>query len=84
VAGKTGTVHKPSKDGGYADDRYISVFAGLAPASKPRLVCVVIIDEPKGEQYYGGEVAAPVFSRIMAESLRLLNVAPDDLLPSKG
>ena len=84
VAGKTGTVHKPSKDGGYADDVYAAVFAGMAPASKPRLVCVVIIDNPKGEQYYGGEVAAPVFSRIMAESLRLLNVAPDNLMPLKG
>jgi cell division protein FtsI (penicillin-binding protein 3) len=81
VAGKTGTVHKPSKDGGYDDDVYAAVFAGMAPASKPRLVCVVIIDNPKGQQYYGGEVAAPVFSRIMAESLRLLNVAPDNLLP---
>jgi len=84
VAGKTGTVHKPSKDGGYADDVYAAVFAGMAPASKPRLVCVVIIDDPKGEQYYGGEVAAPVFSRIMAESLRLLNVAPDNLMPLQG
>jgi cell division protein FtsI (penicillin-binding protein 3) len=84
VAGKTGTVHKPSKDGGYDDDVYAAVFAGMAPASKPRLVCVVIIDNPKGEQYYGGEVAAPVFSRIMTESLRLLNVAPDNLLPSPG
>tara|TARA_B110000503_G_scaffold49890_1_gene80956 strand:- start:2003 stop:3679 length:1677 start_codon:yes stop_codon:yes gene_type:complete len=84
VAGKTGTVHKPSKDGGYADDVYAAVFAGMAPASKPRLVSVVIIDNPKGEQYYGGEVAAPVFSRIMAESLRLLNVAPDNLLPLDG
>jgi cell division protein FtsI (penicillin-binding protein 3) len=84
VAGKTGTVHKPSKGGGYADDVYAAVFAGMAPASKPRLVSVVIIDNPKGEQYYGGEVAAPVFSRIMAESLRLLNVAPDNLLPLDG
>lgn len=84
VAGKTGTVHKPSKDGGYDDDVYAAVFAGMAPASKPRLVCVVIVDDPKGEQYYGGEVAAPVFSRIMAESLRLLNVAPDDLAPLQG
>jgi cell division protein FtsI (penicillin-binding protein 3) len=84
VAGKTGTVHKPSKDGGYDDDVYAAVFAGMAPASKPRLVGVVIIDNPKGEQYYGGEVAAPVFSRIMTESLRLLNVAPDNLLPSPG
>jgi cell division protein FtsI (penicillin-binding protein 3) len=84
VAGKTGTVHRISKQGGYDDDRYAAVFAGMAPASKPRLVCVVIVDDPKGEQYYGGEVAAPVFSRIMAESLRLLNVAPDNLLPLQG
>ena len=84
VAGKTGTVHRTSKQGGYDDDRYAAVFAGMAPASKPRLVCVVIVDDPKGEQYYGGEVAAPVFSRIMAESLRLLNVAPDKLLPLQG
>jgi cell division protein FtsI (penicillin-binding protein 3) len=84
VAGKTGTVHRTSKQGGYDDDRYAAVFAGMAPASKPRLVCVVIVDDPKGEQYYGGEVAAPVFSRIMAESLRLLNVAPDNLLPLQG
>jgi cell division protein FtsI (penicillin-binding protein 3) len=84
VAGKTGTVHRISKQGGYDDDRYAAVFAGMAPASKPRLVCVVIVDDPKGEQYYGGEVAAPVFSRIMAESLRLLNVAPDKLMPLQG
>ena len=84
VAGKTGTVHKPSSDGGYDDDVYAAVFAGMAPASKPRLVGVVIIDNPKGQQYYGGEVAAPVFSRIMIESLRLLNVAPDNLLSVSG
>ena len=83
VAGKTGTVHKPGKSGGYEDDAYAAIFAGMAPASEPRLVCVVVVDQPQGEQYYGGEVAAPVFSRIMAESLRLLNVAPDNLAPSK-
>ncbi len=84
VAGKTGTVHKPGKSGGYEDDAYAAIFAGMAPASRPRLVCVVVVDQPQGEQYYGGEVAAPVFSRIMAESLRLLNVAPDNLAPNKG
>lgn len=84
VAGKTGTVHKTGKSGGYEDDAYAAIFAGMAPASRPRLVCVVVVDQPQGEQYYGGEVAAPVFSRIMAESLRLLNVAPDNLAPSKG
>lgn len=78
VAGKTGTVRK-SGTGGYAEDRYVSVFAGMAPASAPRLVMVVSIDEPEGEDYYGGQVAAPVFSRVMQGALRLLDIAPDDL-----
>ena len=80
VAGKTGTVKK-SVSGGYADDRYLSVFAGLAPVSNPRLVMVVMIDEPRGEQYYGGQIAAPVFANVMAGALRILNIAPDDLAP---
>ena len=84
VAGKTGTVHKTGQAGGYEDEAYTAIFAGMAPASQPRLVCVVVVDQPQGEQYYGGEVAAPVFSRIMAESLRLLNVAPDNLAPNQG
>jgi cell division protein FtsI (penicillin-binding protein 3) len=78
VAGKTGTVHK-TVAGGYAKDRYISVFAGMAPASSPRLVMVVMIDEPSRGEYFGGVVAAPVFSRVMAGALRLLDVPPDDL-----
>ena len=78
VAGKTGTSWKFAA-GGYSKDKYISVFAGLAPASEPRLAVVVVIDEPRGELYYGGEVAAPVFADIMAESLRLLAVPPDAL-----
>ncbi len=78
VAGKTGTVHK-SIAGGYAEDRYMALFAGLAPASRPRLVCVVIINEPEADDYYGGKVAGPVFSHIMAGALRLLNIAPDDV-----
>ncbi|MEJ2385361.1 MAG: penicillin-binding transpeptidase domain-containing protein, partial [Xanthomonadales bacterium] len=78
IAGKTGTARKFST-GGYSEDRYLAIFAGLAPASDPRLSIVVMIDEPRGEAYYGGEVAAPVFARIAAESLRLLAVAPDDL-----
>lgn len=77
VAGKTGTVKK-SIAGGYADDRYVAVFAGLAPASRPRLVTVVVISEPQGKEYYGGLVAAPAFARIMAGALRLMNIAPDD------
>ena len=76
IAGKTGTAWKFTA-GGYSQDRYLSIFAGLAPASNPRLAAVVIIDEPKGELYYGSDVAAPVFGEIMAESLRLLAVAPD-------
>jgi cell division protein FtsI (penicillin-binding protein 3) len=77
VAGKTGTVHK-SVAGGYSEDRYLSVFAGLAPASKPRLVIAVMIDEPSNGEHYGGKVAGPVFSAVMAGALRLLNIAPDD------
>lgn len=78
VAGKTGTVHK-SVAGGYSDNQYLSVFAGMAPASDPRLVMVVLVDEPSGSQYYGGQVAAPVFSRVMSGALRLLAVPPDDV-----
>ena len=77
VAGKTGTVHK-SVAGGYAEDRYVSLFAGLAPASNPRLVAVVVINEPSEDEHYGGLVAGPVFSSVMAGALRLLNVTPDD------
>lgn len=76
VAGKTGTVRK-SISGGYAEDKFFSVFAGMAPASAPRLVAVVMIDEPSAGKYYGGQVAAPVFSKVMGGALRLLNVSPD-------
>ena len=76
VAGKTGTVRKSAR-GGYADDRYMAVFAGLAPASDPRLVMVVVIDEPQGAEYYGGQIAAPVFAEVIAGALRLLRVPPD-------
>jgi len=78
VAGKTGTAWK-SGVGGYSEDEYFSIFAGLAPASEPRLATVVVIDEPSGELYYGSDVAAPVFADVMAESLRLLAVPPDAL-----
>jgi cell division protein FtsI (penicillin-binding protein 3) len=77
VAGKTGTVRK-SVAGGYSEDRYIAVFAGMVPAENPELVAVVMINEPSKDEYYGGLVAAPVFSRIMTEAVRLLNIAPDD------
>jgi len=76
VAGKTGTAHK-LEEGGYAADRYVSSFVGLAPASNPRLVVAVMIDEPGAGEYYGGAVAAPVFSKVMGGVLRMLN-EPND------
>lgn len=78
VAGKTGTVKK-AVAGGYSDDQYIAIFAGIAPASYPRLAMVVNINEPHAGVYYGGEVAAPVFSRVMSGSLRILGIPPDDI-----
>jgi cell division protein FtsI (penicillin-binding protein 3) len=75
VAGKTGTAHK-IEDHVYVD-KYVSSFVGFAPASNPRLVIAVMIDEPGGGQYYGGTVAAPVFSSIMGAALRLLGVPAD-------
>ena len=78
VAGKTGTVHKFIA-GGYAEDQYQSIFAGMAPASDPRLVLVVMLDEPSNGEYFGGQVAGPVFSKVMAGALRLLDIPPDNL-----
>ncbi len=78
VAGKTGTVKK-SEAGHYADGRYLAVFAGMAPASNPRLVVVTVVDEPGGKAYYGGQVAAPLFARVTDGALRILGVSPDDL-----
>jgi cell division protein FtsI (penicillin-binding protein 3) len=76
VAGKTGTAHK--LDGrGYAGDRYVSSFVGMAPASDPRLLVAVMIDEPNAGEYYGGVVAAPVFSQVMSEALRMLSIPRD-------
>lgn len=76
VAGKTGTAHK-LVDGKYAKNRYISSFVGYAPVSKPRLIIAVMLDEPSAGKYFGGEVAAPVFSQVMAGALRILNVQHD-------
>ena len=76
AAGKTGTVKKAGA-GGYTEKNYFAVFAGMAPATDPRLIIVVMIDEPSAGQYYGGLVSAPVFSKVMAGSLRILGVAPD-------
>ncbi|MDP1525932.1 MAG: penicillin-binding protein 2 [Rhodocyclaceae bacterium] len=78
VAGKTGTANK--LEGGVYANKYVSSFVGFAPASDPRLIIAVMVDEPSGGRYYGGEVAAPVFSSVMGGALRALGVAPDDTL----
>jgi len=78
VAGKTGTAQK-AVVGGHSDERHTAFFAGFAPASHPRLVVVVVIDEPQGGAYYGADVAAPVFSNIVTGALRVLAVPPDAL-----
>ncbi|GAB1231544.1 penicillin-binding protein 2 [Ferrigenium sp. UT4] len=86
VAGKTGTAHKLLN--GIYVDRYIASFVGMAPASDPRLIVAVMLDEPGGKEYYGGQIAAPVFGSVMNASLRALEVpydAPlDNVLPSVG
>lgn len=77
VAGKTGTARKIAH--GRYTNRHVALFAGMVPASNPRLVMAILIDEPKGAAYYGGTVAAPVFSNTMGGVLRILNVTPDDM-----
>lgn len=79
VGGKSGTAKKISGTGGYTESAYRAFFAGIAPISNPRIATVVMIDEPSTGQYYGGLVAAPVFSNVVAGALRLMNVAPDNL-----
>ncbi|MFY0992401.1 peptidoglycan D,D-transpeptidase FtsI family protein [Halomonas sp. C05BenzN] len=76
VAGKSGTVRKTAASG-YQQNVYRSLFAGIAPVSDPRIVTVVMIDHPRGGEYFGGAVAAPVFSRVTGNALRLLDVPPD-------
>jgi cell division protein FtsI (penicillin-binding protein 3) len=78
IAGKTGTAHKIGGTG-YEKDKYVGSFVGIAPASNPRLIMAVMIDEPsiENEQYYGGIVAAPVFAAVMADALRMLAVPQD-------
>jgi cell division protein FtsI (penicillin-binding protein 3) len=85
VAGKTGTVHKTFGHG-YAAHRYLSLFAGLVPVTNPRLVAVVMIDEPAGGVHFGGDVAAPVFAEVLTGAVRLMDIAPDDrdALPAAG
>ena len=79
VGGKTGTLHKLNAAGGYDDNRYMSAFAGISPIEHSRLVTVVVIDEPRGGDYFGGLVAAPVFSEVTGNALRLMQVTPDRL-----
>lgn len=76
TAGKTGTAHKVGENG-YADNKYVAMFAGFAPADAPEIVSVVVIHEPPEEHYYGGEAAAPIFSRVAEGALRMLQVPPD-------
>jgi len=78
IAGKTGTSHR-SVSGGYAEDRYVSVFAGIAPASRPELATVVVVHDPKAGQHFGSVVAAPLFATVMSHALRLQGVEPDDV-----
>lgn len=83
VTGKTGTAHMVGPHG-YEKNHYNSIFVGIAPASKPRLVIAVVLHDPQGRQYFGGYTSGPIFSHIMGESLRLLNVPPDDLSAPKN
>jgi cell division protein FtsI (penicillin-binding protein 3) len=76
VAGKTGTAHK-AEGGGYAEHKYVSSFVGFGPVADPRFIVAVMIDEPAGAKYYGGDVGAPVFSAVMGAALRLMSVPPD-------
>jgi cell division protein FtsI (penicillin-binding protein 3) len=82
VGGKTGTARK-AEAGGYSSSRYHALFAGIAPLDKPRLVMAILLDEPQGEEYYGGQVAAPVFASVMSGALRLLNIPPDAIPAGK-
>lgn len=81
VGGKTGTARKAIA-GGYGED-YVASFAGVGPISNPRLACVVVINEPAGDFYHGGEIAAPVFANIMGATMQLLNLTPDAASQSK-
>jgi cell division protein FtsI (penicillin-binding protein 3) len=78
VAGKTGTAHVVGEFG-YEEYLHNSLFVGLAPATDPKIVVVVVVNEPKGEEHYGGQVAAPVFSRIASGAMRILKIAPDKI-----
>ncbi len=79
IAGKTGTSRMIGTDGSYSKDNYNTVFAGIAPASDPRLVLVIVVTDPQKGSYYAGDVAAPIFHNIMSGALRMLNIRPDNL-----
>ncbi|MDC7826843.1 MULTISPECIES: peptidoglycan D,D-transpeptidase FtsI family protein [Pseudomonadaceae] len=82
VSGKSGTARKASVGTkGYTENAYRSMFAGFAPSTNPRIAMMVVIDEPSKGGYFGGLVSAPVFSKVMAGSLRLMNITPDNLPP---
>jgi cell division protein FtsI (penicillin-binding protein 3) len=78
VSGKTGTAWKAA-NGGYNSTKYMAVFGGVVPSSRPRLAAIVVVDEPSAGRFYGGDVAAPVFAEVMSGALRLLAIPPDDL-----
>ncbi len=87
IAGKTGTAQKIGEDGRYSQDRFVASFVGFVPASRPALTILVVLDEPRGRLYHGGDIAAPVFQRIAMPSLRYLNVPPENDsigLPEQG
>lgn len=80
VGGKSGTARKTAVEGhGYQGKAYRAIFAGFAPASRPRFVVVVMLDNPSKQGYYGGLVSAPVFSSVVGQALRLYGIAPDNL-----
>ena len=83
AAGKTGTAQKVSPNGGYMKGKYVASFVGFAPADNPKVVVLVVLDEPVG-RYYGGEVAAPVFADVLRAALGRLGVRPDEALINKG
>ena len=81
VAGKSGTAHVVGEKG-YEENLHNSLFVGMVPASDPEIVIIVVVNEPKGDEHYGGQVAAPVFSRVASGAMRILNISPD-LMPEK-
>ena len=79
IAGKTGTA-RIAGSGGYEENRHIASFVGIAPVSDPKLIAVVVINEPSKKSYYGAAVAGPLFNEVMSASLRILNIPPDKTL----